>query len=196
MPPINLLLTARTARPLVLAALVLAALVVGAARLCLAPLTSPPTPPRPQPPPQPTHHHSCPRSHNTPRHTAANGHFANDWPPQADKAAISADATESIFVRWNGGANDIWLKVPVPMFGDGTELAGNNAAATEEYTTTCTASNAASAACVMGWSKPSGTGGDFGITTTAGFDHHNGGYPMLNSACLNHCEFLLIPTST
>ncbi len=95
------------------------------------------------------------------------------------KMSLAAVSRETIFKRDSG----IWIRVNSAIF-DGS------LGTTDTHThkaVTATASNDASAVAYIGYSNYQyGGGGDFGITTSAGFDHHSLRYFHLNGGCANH----------
>ena len=109
---------------------------------------------------------------------------------RAKKVALSAAATETLFVRSGG----IWLRGNAPAF-DATLL---NANQTTKKAITLTASNGVTAPAFLGFATFNlASGGDFGLslspdgatcngTTVQGFDHHATAYRMLNCGCQRH----------
>ena len=95
------------------------------------------------------------------------------------KAAISAVSSRSILVRNNAA----WLRWSHALF-DNNLLSANQHS---HYPVTITASNGATASGVAGWSNYNYSGGgDYGVVTSRGFDHHLTVYYHLNSSCVNH----------
>jgi len=97
---------------------------------------------------------------------------------RAKKMALSAISTESIFKRNNG----TWIKVNHALFDNNL----NTPNTCTHYSVTITANNGATASGYMGYSNYQYSGGgDYGITNTAGFDHHSTSYRHLNVDCQN-----------
>nr|VFK22782.1 MAG: Fibrinogen beta and gamma chains, C-terminal globular domain [Candidatus Kentron sp. LPFa] len=95
------------------------------------------------------------------------------------KVAISSVSSHSILVRNNA----TWLKWNHALF-DNNLLATNKH---PHYTVSITASNGAKASGYAGWSNYYNLGGgDYGVVTSVGFDHHASAYYHLNSGCANH----------
>ncbi|MEQ1647044.1 MAG: fibrinogen-like YCDxxxxGGGW domain-containing protein [Hyphomicrobiaceae bacterium] len=98
---------------------------------------------------------------------------------RAKKMSLSAISTEMILVR----NNSTWLKASGTPF----DASLNTANSHNHKSVTITANNGTTASAAMGYSNYLNTaGGDFGIVTSAGFDHHNPStYYHLNSSCAN-----------
>ena len=107
---------------------------------------------------------------------------------RARKVALSAIATETLFVR----ANNVWMRADKPAF-DANLVVPNT---TAKKAVTLMSSNNVMAAAFMGYANFNTTGGgDFGVSlspdgltscngmTTQGFDHHLATYRMLNCNC-------------
>jgi hypothetical protein len=103
---------------------------------------------------------------------------------RAQKVALSAIETDSIFVRQNLPNAPLWIKANKPMF-DAT-LA--NASTSNSYPAILTASNGVQNTTTgrIGWSNYQITGGgDYGVISGT-FDLHSTSYRHLNSSCVNH----------
>ena len=95
---------------------------------------------------------------------------------RAKKMAVSAVATETIFVRNNA----TWLKADAPAFDASLDTASTHT----DVNVTLTASDLTTASGVMGYSNyNNASGGDFGVTNTSGFDRHSSSYYHLNNSC-------------
>lgn len=106
---------------------------------------------------------------------------------RAQKMALSALETESIFVKNNGQ----WLRADKPMFDANLDTADTNTANAVKIV----ASDGTATDAFMGYSNHDiAGGGDFGISmspdgatcngnTTDGFDHHSTNYFNLNCGC-------------
>ena len=107
---------------------------------------------------------------------------------RARKVALSAIATETLFVR----ANNVWMKADKPAF-DANLVVPNT---TAKKAVTLVSSNNVMAPAFMGYANFNTTGGgDFGVSlspdgltscngmTVQGFDHHLATYRMLNCNC-------------
>ncbi len=119
--------------------------------------------------------------------------FAHSNLNRAKKMALSALATESIFVRTTGA----WVKADKPMFDDKLATPGSDRTVAVKLNGTNGATNTG----FMGYSNHDNKGGgDFGIvagadaagcggTTVNGFDHHSTMYWQLNCGCSRHILF-------
>nr|VFK29745.1 MAG: Fibrinogen beta and gamma chains, C-terminal globular domain [Candidatus Kentron sp. MB] len=95
------------------------------------------------------------------------------------KAAISAVSSRSILVRNNAA----WLRWSHALFDNNLLVVNQH----PHYPVTITASNGTTALGVAGWSNSNYSGGgDYGVVTSSGFDHHATTYYHLNSSCANH----------
>ncbi|MBK9758038.1 MAG: DUF4215 domain-containing protein [Nannocystis sp.] len=109
---------------------------------------------------------------------------------RARKVALSAIATETLFVR----ANNVWMKADKPAF-DANLVVPNT---TAKKAVNLVTSNNIMAAGFMGYANfNTASGGDFGVSvspdgptcngnTVTGFDHHSAAYRMLNCGCQRH----------
>ncbi|MEY4616844.1 MAG: hypothetical protein RJB66_1804 [Pseudomonadota bacterium] len=99
---------------------------------------------------------------------------------RAKKAAISAVSTQSIIYR----NNSTWIKWNSAFFDSNLTSVS---VVDRHYDVTFTANNGTTAYGYAGWSNSYyGYGGDFGLTTTSGFDHHTTSYYHLNGGCNYH----------
>lgn len=97
------------------------------------------------------------------------------------KQDVSLISSESLLKRSNGK----WLKLNIPLFDANLTTASQHPHNTNVTITADDGTSTSSA--VVGYSNFNNTnGGDFGITTAVGFDHHNTTYYHLRSGCTNH----------
>lgn len=96
------------------------------------------------------------------------------------KIALNGLSTEFLAHR----DNDTWIKVNAAPFDSNLIVPNSH----NHLSVTVTANNGSTAAGVVGYSNFAyAGGGDFGITTNSGFDHHNTvNYHHLRSGCGNH----------
>ena len=95
------------------------------------------------------------------------------------KSDISFVSSHSILVR----NNSTWLKWNHALFDNNLLSASKHA----HYGVTIIASNGSTASGYAGWSNYNNSGGgDYGVVTSAGFDHHTAAYYHLNTHCSNH----------
>ena len=110
---------------------------------------------------------------------------------RARKIALSAGASETLFVRKNLS----WIKAGIAPFDASLAVANS----TFKKAAMLTASDNATAMGFLGWANYNiAGGGDFGLSrnpdgltscntmTVTGFDHHNAAYRMLNCNCDRH----------
>ena len=102
---------------------------------------------------------------------------------RAQKMALSAAATETLFFRFQDAT---YLTLDKPLFDRNLTVPNSH----PHTVATCTTGGlmdptTASAPCVFGYSNfGNASGGDFGITTESGFDHHNAtDFNHLNGGC-------------
>jgi len=95
---------------------------------------------------------------------------------RAKKTAVSDHSSETIFVRASGN----WIKYNRKTFDTWNSH--------QQRSVTVTAASGATASSVeMGYSITAiGGGGDYGLTSSGGLDHHGGNYYNLNSGCVRH----------
>jgi DNA ligase (NAD+) len=99
---------------------------------------------------------------------------------RAKKMALNALSTETLIKRTDGN----WIKMSTTPFDSNLDTANTHI----HKQTIITANNGASTTGYLGYSNFAYSGGgDFGVVTSAGFDHHNTvSYNHLNSGCGNH----------
>jgi len=104
---------------------------------------------------------------------------------RAQKVALSAIETDSVFVRQNGANAPLWIKANKPMFDADLLIASKD----KSYAAVLTSSNGVvnNTTGRIGWSNFQITGGgDYGVVTGT-FDLHNQAqYRYLNNGCGNH----------